>query len=246
VKIGAVIVDDDDYAIRSLESSLANVEDIQLLASFTDPRASISFIKEQKPDLLFLDIRMPEMSGFDLMDEIYDDVSEVIFVTGYNEYAITALRYSALDYLLKPVRVEDIESALKRYYQRSERILTQSKILNLKQNLNVEKNDFELVLLTKSDGEKRFRAGDIIRCEADSNYTQIFLTKGRKFTASKTLSDLENMLDENDFIRIHKSHVVNKNHIQNIGRESELTLSDGACVPISRRRLQEVRGLMGR
>jgi len=246
VKIKAVIVDDDDYAIRSLESSLANVEDIHLLASFTDPRASISFIKEQKPDLLFLDIRMPEMSGFDLMDEIYDDVSEVIFVTGYNEYAITALRYSALDYLLKPVRVEDIESALKRYYQRSERILTQSKILNLKQNLNVEKNDFELVLLTKSDGEKRFRAGDIIRCEADSNYTQIFLTKGRKFTASKTLSDLENMLDENDFIRIHKSHVVNKNHIQNIGRESELTLSDGASVPISRRRLQEVRSLVGR
>lgn len=246
MKIRAVIVDDDDYAIRSLESSLANVEDIQLLASFTDPRASISFIKEQKPDLLFLDIRMPEMSGFDLMDEIYDDVSEVIFVTGYNEYAITALRYSALDYLLKPVRVEDIESALKRYYQRSERILTQSKILNLKQNLNVEKNDFELVLLTKSDGEKRFRAGDIIRCEADSNYTQIFLTKGRKFTASKTLSDLENMLDENDFIRIHKSHVVNKNHIQSIGRESELTLSDGASVPISRRRLQEVRSLVGR
>lgn len=245
MKIKAVIVDDDAYAIKSLEASLANVEDIDLIASFIDPRASISFIKEKKPDLLFLDIRMPEMSGFDLMDEIYNDVSEVIFVTGYNEYAITALRYSALDYLLKPVRVEDIESALKRYYQRSERILTQSKILNLKQNLNVEKNDFELVLLTKSDGEKRFRAADIIRCEADSNYTQIFLTKGRKFTASKTLSDLENMLDVNDFIRIHKSHVVNKNHIQNIGRESELTLSDGASVPISRRRLQEVRNLIG-
>ncbi|MFY8138696.1 MAG: LytR/AlgR family response regulator transcription factor [Flavobacteriales bacterium] len=245
MKLRAIIVDDDGYAIQNLESSISRIQDIHLLASFTDPRLSIPFIKENKPDLLFLDIRMPGMSGFDLMDEIYNDVGEVIFVTGYNEYAITALRYSALDYLLKPATKEDIEGALKRYYQRTEKILTQSKILNLKQNLNAEKTDFELVLLTKSEGEKRFRAADIMHCEADSNYSQIFLTKGRRFTASKTLSDLENLLDPNEFIRIHKSHLVNKNHIKGIGRENDLTLSDGTSLPISRRRILEVRTIIG-
>jgi two-component system, LytTR family, response regulator len=244
VKVRAVIIDDDPYALQSIESCLSTLLEVEVLASFTDPKSSISFIKESRPDLLFLDIRMPEMSGFELMDEIYNEVIEVIFVTSFDEYAIKALRYSALDFLLKPVSKEDVRNAVSRYHQRTERILSQSKIYSLRQNLQSNQQDFELVLLTKSDGEKRFLASDIQRCEADSNYTQIFLSGQRKFTASKTLSDLEGLLDPDFFIRIHKSHLINKKYVKGVARDSELLMSDGKVLPISRRRLQEVRSFL--
>lgn len=239
--IRTIIVDDDSYAIESLKYVMKQIPELEIIGVFTNPKESIAFIQQEKPDLMFLDIRMPEMSGFELLDQIESDSMEVIFVTGHNQYAINALRYSALDYLLKPVTLHDLSASVLRYHQRNERIMIQSRLLNLKKNLSVKEEDFDLVLLTKSEGEKKFRAADIIRCEADSNYTVIYATTERKFTASKTLSDLENMLASNQFVRIHKSHLINKRFIKSLNRNLEMTLSDETVLPVSKRRIQEVR-----
>ncbi|MBX7051109.1 MAG: LytTR family DNA-binding domain-containing protein [Flavobacteriales bacterium] len=239
--IRTIIVDDDSYAIESLKYVMKQIPELEIIGVFTNPKESIAFIQQEKPDLMFLDIRMPEMSGFELLDQIESDSMEVIFVTGHNQYAINALRYSALDYLLKPVTLHDLSASVLRYHQRNERIMIQSRLLNLKKNLSVKEEDFDLVLLTKSEGEKKFRAADIIRCEADSNYTVIYATTERKFTASKTLGDLENMLASNQFVRIHKSHLINKRFIKSLNRNLEMTLSDETVLPVSKRRIQEVR-----
>jgi two-component system, LytTR family, response regulator len=244
MNIRAIIVDDDSYAIESLKVLLEKIPDVELLRVFTNPKESIAYIRDEKPDLVFLDIRMPEMSGFELLDQIEHETLEVIFVTGYNQYAINALRYSALDYLLKPVTLHDLTMSLERYHQRTERIMIQSRLLNLRKNLSRKEEDFELVLLTKSEGEKKFRGADIIRCEADSNYAIIHATSDRRFTASKTLSDLESMLASNRFIRIHKSHLVNKRFVRSLNRNLEMIMQDGTVLPVSKRRIEEVRRML--
>ncbi|MEN9638424.1 MAG: hypothetical protein RLZZ262_292 [Bacteroidota bacterium] len=244
MSIRAIIVDDDAYAILSLKHVIDQLDGIEVIGEFTDPEASISFIQSESPDLLFLDIRMPEMSGFELLDMIDNDSIEVIFVTGYDEYAINALRYSAIDYLLKPVNTKELSESIQRYHLRTERIMMQSRLLSLKKNLSSPVEDFELVLLTKSEGEKKFKAIEIIRCEADSNYAVIYATNQRKFTASKTLSDLESMLENNGFIRIHKSHLVNKRFIDNLNRNLDMTLKDGTILPVSKRRIEAVKKMM--
>ncbi len=134
-----------------------------------------------------------------------------------------------------------MKSAIERFKQKSEKILTQARLANLKHNFSQQdENNFQLVIPTKQ-GEHHFKAGEIIRCEADSNYTMIFLSSGKKFLASKTLRDIEEMLGEGKFLRVHKSHLVNKQHIENISPKDEVVLSDGAHVAISRRRLTEVK-----
>lgn len=239
--IRAIIIDDDSYAIESLKYLMQQIPELNIIGVFTNPMDSIEFIRREKPDLVFLDIRMPEMSGFELLDQIESETMEVIFVTGHNQYAINALRYSALDYLLKPVSLRDLSESVMRYHQRNERIMIQSRLLNLKKNLTVKEEDFDLVLLTKSEGEKKFRAADIIRCEADSNYSVIYAMPDRKFTASKTLGDLESMLSATQFVRIHKSHLINKKFIKALGRNLEMTLMDETVLPVSKRRIQDVR-----
>ena len=244
MRIRAIIVDDDSYAIESLKYLMQQMPELEITGVFTNPHESIAFIKNEKPDLVFLDIRMPEMTGFDLLDQIDYESLEVIFVTGYNQYAINALRYSALDYLLKPVTLRDLSESIQRYHQRTESLKIKSRLLNLKNNLKLKEEEFDLVLLTKSEGEKKFKAADIIRCEADSNYTVIYAAPDKRFTASKTLGDLEDMLASDQFVRIHKSHLVNKKFIRSLNRQLEMTLSDDTILPVSKRRIQEVKKLI--
>lgn len=241
----AVLVDDDPYAVESLRDLLKTMPQVEVVAAFTQPEEAVAFIKKFPPDVVFLDIQMPGMSGFEMLDALGTDVPEIIFVTAHNQYAITAIRYSALDYLLKPVARDDLRNSLERFNRKTEKILTQSKLLNLKHNLSAQaEQDFDLVLTTKSEGEHRFRSGDIIRCEADSNYTGIYLKSGKRFLASKTLGDLEVMLSPACFVRIHKSHIINTSYVEGFTKNHEVTMTDQSLLPISKRRFQEVKQLL--
>lgn len=240
--IRAVFVDDDPYVSDGLREMLKHEKGIELLADFRHPLEAISFIRNAKPDLLFLDIQMPVMSGFEMLDQLPHDWDfEVVFITSFNQYAIQAIKYSALDYILKPIEISDLSAALTRYREKVEQIKTKVRLANLKHNLNADnENEFKLVLLTKQ-GDHHFKASEIIRCEADSNYTQIHLSTGKKFLASKTLSGVEEMLNGESFIRIHKSHLINLSHVNRLTTEDVIYMSDSAQLPVSRRRLSEVR-----
>lgn len=246
MSLKAVIVDDDDFVRQELKADLSQYfrEEIEVLMDFADPELAIPFIKSQHPDLIFLDIQMPGMNGFEMLDQLDTDVFEVIFITSFNQYAIQAIKYSALDYLLKPIDRAELKKAIERYRIKSEKTLTVQRLSNLKHNMLAEhESRFQLLIPTKQ-GEHQFLAHDIIRCEADSNYTEIHLVNKRKFLASKTLGDIEEMLSKENFMRIHKSHLVNSAHITQLTSQDELLMTDKTRIPISRRRLQEVKELV--
>lgn len=241
--VNTVIIDDDVWALRELKEQLVREHAgvINVVAEFSDPQEALLFLKANNPELIFLDIRMPGMSGFDLLNQLDTSRFEVIFCTAYDQYAIQAIRYSALDYLLKPVNTEELAKAIKRYLDRREKNLTALKLQNLHENLNSGDKDAVSLVISSKQGEHRFQLNEIVRCEADSNYTAIHLKNRKKFLASKTLSDIEEMLSPEHFIRIHKSHLVNLRHIANITSTDELVMADESRLPVSRRRLQEVR-----
>jgi len=246
MRIRSVIVDDDDFVRTELEKVLSKEfnEDIEVIASFASPSVAIDYIKKNQPELLFLDIQMPEMSGFELVDVLPEKNFEVIFITSYNEYAIKAIKYSALDYLLKPIKTQELKEAIVRYKDKTDTIKLQTRLSTLKENL-LAKDESELQLVVSSkQGEHRFAVADIVRCEADSNYTHIYLTNQKKYLASKTLSDVEHMLSEAKFIRVHKSHLVNMSHVANLTHQIELTMKDNSRVPVSRRRVAEVKRVL--
>lgn len=235
------MVDDDAYTLSSLSDLLSPRQDISLKALFSNAFEAYSFLATNEVDLLLLDIRMPGLDGFGLLDKLGSKAPAVIFITSYDQYAIKAIRYSAMDYLLKPVSSKDLDGAIERLWNKTEYIDHIIRFNNLKHNLQVEsESELSLIIPTKQ-GEYQFKASDIIRCEADSNYTVIYLKNQKRFVASKTLGDIENMLLSEVFMRIHKSHLVNIRFVTDFKDENELILKDNSVVQVSRRRLVEVR-----
>ncbi len=242
--IRSIIVDDDPLIVQELLQMVRedDISGVEVLATFTDPVLAKDYIDKSQPDLLFLDIQMPQMSGFEMLDQLQYKNCEVIFITSYDEYAIRAIRYSAIDYLLKPISAKDLQSAIKRYIEHNEKIQFQTRLNNLKSNLLArDETELHLVVSTKQ-GEHRFLVNEIVRCEADSNYTVLHLSGERKFMASKTLGDIEEMLSGSNFLRVHKSHVVNPRFVEHLSPMGELIMKEGVHVPVSRRRITEVRG----
>jgi two-component system LytT family response regulator len=183
------------------------------------------------------------MNGFEMLDHLHHISYEVIFVTSYNQYAIEAIRYSALDYLLKPLKDEELIKSIERFENKKERTLTPTKITTLQHNMRAVGNeDFQLIIPTRT-GERQFPVNQIVRLEADSNYTWIHALRTAKFLASKTLKELEEQLSNNNFIRAHKSHLVNRKHILQLTEEGQLVLRDESRIEVSRRKLSEVKAL---
>ncbi|MBL7941513.1 MAG: response regulator transcription factor [Flavobacteriales bacterium] len=240
--IRVTIIDDDAYIRDTLSSMLREFHGVEVSGAYEHPLEAISMLRQSPPDLLLLDIRMPGMNGFELLDQLDTSAFEVIFITSFDQYAIQAIKYSALDYLLKPIQPDDLRMAIERFRKSGEKVLSRARIAALKHNiLQTDQKEFYLVIPTRQ-GDHHFRPDEIVRCEADSNYTLIYLKGNRKFMASKTLSDIESMLEESTFLRVHKSHLVNKQYVERINHEDMLVLEGGGLVPVSRRRLPEVKG----
>ncbi len=242
----SVIIDDDAYIREELKTmiSASFSDDIKLLGTFSEPRLGLDFIRKNDVDLIFLDIFMPGMSGFDLLDNLGNTNAAIIFITSFNGYAIRAIKYSALDYLLKPVKSEELRAAINRLNEKTERQFLNTRISNLRHNLLAENDASMQLVLGSKQGEHRFSLNDIIRCEADSNYTLIHLKANKKFLASKTLGEIEDMLSESRFLRVHKSHLVNPEFIDHITTSNELVLNEESRIPISRRRASEVKNFL--
>jgi two-component system LytT family response regulator len=235
--IRAVIVDDESSGRNSLKLLLdKNCPNVEVVSTSSSVEEAILLIASVKPDLVFLDIEMPERNGFDLLNHFTEVNFSVIFVTAYDKYAMQAIKLNALDYLLKPVRSEDLVLALKKVELGT---LSESKLLisNFKKNYT----KLEKLAIPIREGFSFVDLSEIMRCQADVNYSIIFLKSGSKIISSKTLGEYEDILEDFGFIRIHKSHIINFNHVKTYskGEGGVITMADGVEIPVSRRKRDE-------
>lgn len=241
--IKALIVDDEVKARNILKHYLESfVPEVTEIRQAESVDAALDVLQVYQPDIVFLDVEMPHKNGFQFLMEIREPAFDVIFTTAYNQYAIQAIRFSALDYLLKPVDPDELKGAVLRYIEKKEQAKEKKALYdNLVSNIEKkEVKDFKIAV-PSAEGVYFFTIDDILRLEADRSYTHIHLVKKRPFIASKTLKHFEEMLEEFHFIRTHKSHLVNPKHIARISSDNEqLLLSDGSHVEVSRRKKEEV------
>ncbi|MBL7763103.1 MAG: response regulator transcription factor, partial [Chitinophagaceae bacterium] len=201
------------------------------------PEEAMLFIHHYKPDVVFLDIEMPRMNGFKLIDEMEEVEFEIVFVTAYNQYAIDAIRISAFDYLIKPVAVKDLQTCVDRLLE-SRIKKTRERLSILKQSLADRKSQDEKIAMTTSDGIDFFDIKNIIRIEIDNNLTNVILTGGQKIPVTMHLKDLEELLLKYRFFRIHTSHLINLAYIKKYkdGETGEVIMQNGDTISIAKRK----------
>ncbi len=240
--IRALLVDDEpasrNYLRGLLEEAHPGVAVVGEASDIDEARRSIEALR---PGLVFLDVEMPGGSGFDLLRELKQWDFEVIFVTGYQRYAIEAIRFSALDYLPKPVQADELAAALERYAQRhTDQVIRQQ--VQQQFIANIAQPDAKQFRLTLTSGDRSWFVppDEVARCVADRNYSEVHLANGRRFMQARTLGDLEEMLVPHGFIRVSRSVLLNRTGIDHVDG-GQVVLKDGERIDISRRRVNEVK-----
>jgi two-component system LytT family response regulator len=236
--ITATIVDDEPYSCESLVTLLERYcPEVKVLDICYSAASALKSIKEQKPQLLFLDIEMPHMNGFEMLEKLPEIDFELIFTTSYDQYAIKAIRFSALDYLLKPIDQDDLRKAVQKVANNSDHDSDQQ-IKILLQKLNHPTIAVNKIAIPTMEGLQMILVESIISCAADRNYAVIMLKNGQKITASRTLKELEEMLEDYSFTRVHHSYLVNLNEVDKYikGEGGYLLMSNGTNIDVSRSR----------
>ena len=239
--IKGVIIDDEKPSIEAISQILGEFcPDVQVLGSTSSPSEGIKLINEVKPDVVFLDIEMPVLNGFDVLESIPDKNFEVIFITAYDHYAIKAFKVNAIDYILKPVNVKEIIQAVNKV---KEKISTDENSSDKYNDLinQLQNSKSPRIQLSVQNGVELVQESDIIRILADGRYSRVFLNTKKSIFVTKTLKELEKELHTPPFLRVHKSHVVNINYVKkyNLVSSFQLELVDGTIVDVSRRKKDE-------
>jgi len=240
--IKALIIDDEALSADMLSYLIEkNVPVITQTKRTTSALEGLEMIESFRPDIVFLDIQMPFLSGFELLGKIPHHSFSVIFTTAFNKYAIKAIRFSALDYLLKPVDTDELMQAVDRYMQqRLEKKQMGDLYQNFMNNLKVSEDKQYRLALHTHHGLKLVTPQDIIRCEASNNYTIFYLADNSSITTSKTIKEYEEILGEYNFVRVHKSHLVNLRFVDQLTNKHQLLLTNKTLVDVSRRRKPEL------
>lgn len=240
-KIKAVLVDDELNSLENLTQKLHEFcPQIEIMGSFQKPEEAINFIKGNSPDVLFLDIEMPRMSGFRMLEELGEYDFDIIFTTAYNHYSIDAIRISAFDYLVKPIGIEDLQQAVDRL-DRSLHRQTREKIDVLKRSLGEQKSQEDKIAISTTEGIEFIPIKNILHIESRSNYSKIYLPDNKTMLVSKILKDFEELLVPYHFYRVHNSHLINLNYIKKYVRSKggHVMLQDGTTIDISRRKKED-------
>ncbi len=236
----AIIVDDEKHCREVLEHLLGkHCSEVNLLASCADGEEALHLLKKHSPDILFLDIEMPGMNGFELLEKCTHTDFEIIFTTAYNEYAIKAIKHSALDYLLKPIDKDELKLSVKRAHDHKSQ-QSGDRINTLLEKLSIKKPAKRFAASTM-EGLIMVNADEILFCESDSAYCKLYFVNGRTLLLSKTLKEVEEALDHDEFCRIHHSYLINLNYVQKYmkGEGGEVIMNNGANLPVSRTRKQD-------
>jgi two-component system LytT family response regulator len=237
----AILIDDELSSLQNLRQKLEEYcKSVNVLATAQKPEEAIFLVRHHKPDVLFLDIEMPKMSGFDMLEELKDFESEIIFTTAYNHYAIDAIRISAFDYLIKPIAIEDLQNAVNRMLSVRAR-QTRERLRVLKDSMADASSQENKIAVPTGEGLEFIMIREIVRIESSANYSRVFLSDRRSLLVTRLLKDFEDLLAPYRFFRVHNSHVVNLQYITRYirGEGGQVVIENGDVVDVSRRKKEE-------
>lgn len=240
--LSTIIIDDEVDSQEVLALTIQKYfPELSLNGVFGTPEEGLDAIRSIKPDLVFLDIQMPHLSGFDLLKQLLPISFEVIFVTAHDQYAIKAIRFGALDYLLKPVDIDDLRNAIERVKERRGQASNSYQYQSIINNAQHKGGKIDKLAVPTVEGIEFFNTEDIIFCQAEGSYTNLFLKNKKTKLVSKNLKDFENLLTSSDFCRTHHSFLINLKHVHRYikGEGGYVILTDGHHVDISRRKKEE-------
>jgi len=238
-KVQAVIVDDEENSLEALAILLQKYcPDVQVVGAAQTVESAIELIDTIKPELVFLDIALPDGQGFEVLDEVSYTGFEVIFTTAYDQYALKAFDFSALDYLLKPISAEKLQQGVERFLKIRKETKIPDRVAVLKESLD---NKNERIILSSMDGFEVYKIADIVRCEANGSYTIFYIKTGQRIITSKTLNNFEKLLSDLSFVRVHSKHLVNLEFVKKYisGRGGYIVFEDGTQVDVSERKKKE-------
>lgn len=234
--IKAIIVDDEKNS-REVVTELLNecFEEIKIVAQGVDVKTSVAAIKKHEPNLLFLDVDLPDGTGFDVLKQVDYSNINVVFITAHQEYAIKAIKFSAFDYILKPFNTNELIKTVRRVLDEQTTANNSLRFESILSNFGNSLPELKKIVLKTSDRIYLVNVKDIVRCEAENNYTNFYLTNGNKIMVSKTIKTYETLLADHEFLRVHQSHLVNLNYIQHFDKPDGgmLILSDNIAIPVS-------------
>ncbi len=237
--IKTVIIEDEQKSRDMLAAIIQkNCPELDVIALGRDVKEGVELIRNQKPELVFLDISMPDGSGFDLLEQVAGSKFELIFATASDQHAIRAIKYSACDYLLKPIDIDELKAAVAKVIKKKNAVPNMENLQFLIQHLKRSDENFQKITLPTGNAYEIVNVKDIIRCEADGSYTTFFLSDKRKLMVSAGLKHYEELLPESEFIRVHHHHLINMNHVLRFLKEDGgyAVMSDGTRIEISRRK----------
>ena len=242
-KLTALIIVDELHCIETLQWQLDRYcPEVELLGTYSSPVEGLKAIKDLQPDILFLDVEMPEMTGFEMLEAIPKIEFKVIFTTAHDKFAVDAFKVSALDYLIKPIDDDELMAAVGKAKGDTSNKANDAQADTVRHLLNQiqDKKLSDRIYLPTMSGLEFVDTSTVLRCESDSNYTTLFIRDNEKITVSKTLKDIEEMLHDPQFFRVHNSHIVNLKEVDKYvkGDGGHLVLKDGSVIPVSRARKQ--------
>ena len=232
----AIIIDDEPYCCEILAAMLeSDCPEVITVSICNNGPDALSAIKKYSPDVVFLDVEMPKMNGFEMLEQLPAVNFHLIFTTSYDQYALKAIRFSAIDYLLKPIDREELKRAVRKVKDRIQApIPPQLEILLEK--IRQPSKPINKIALPTMEGLQMVPIDDIVSCESDDNYTNIKLKNGKKMLVTRTLKDMEEILEQHSFIRVHRFYIVNLNEIEKYikGEGGYLVMSDGTSIDVAR------------
>lgn len=244
--IRSVIIDDETHNLenlkRLLEQNCSNIEVVGIANSADD---GIELIMKKQPDLVFLDIEMPNKNGFEMLETMGNVNLEIIFVTAYNQYALKAVKSCALDYLLKPVAISELKEAVSKVSEIVSKKKENQKLKLLVQNLkNI--NQPQKIALPTAEELYFVTINDIVRCKSENNYTLFFLIDGSSILVSRTLKEWDDLLESHQFIRTHQSHLINSIHVKSYVKKDGgyILMNDGSMVSVSKHKKEQTLNML--
>lgn len=251
--VTAVLIDDDGNLREGMKAMLQiYAPEIEITGEADSVKTGIELIETTKPDIVFLDILMNDGSGFDILERLNHKfgkiTSHIIFITAHEKFAIKAFRFSALDFLLKPVDPDDLQSVLKKIKAVIHQDHDNKNIGLLLENIQKKPGGFKKIALSTSDGIHLFEIKDIIRCESEDNYTKFYIKNHKPVLISKTLKEYEELLKDQDFERIHQSHLINLNELRSYIKKDGgfVVMSDESQLPVSQRKKERLQEMISR
>ncbi len=243
----AILIDDELSSLQNLQQKLVEFcPDLQIVASAQKPEEAIILIRQHKPDVIFLDIEMPRMNGFRMLDELGEYDFDIVFTTAYNHYAVDAIRISAFDYLTKPVAIKDLQNTVERLTKHRS-LHTKDKMELLRASLQSVKSQEEKIAIPTSEGLEFIPIKNIVHIESSSNYSRIFFVDGKNMLVTRLLGEFEEMLQPYHFYRVHNSHIINLSYIKKYirGEGGQVVMQNGDTIDVARRKKEEFLKIIG-